>query len=657
MNSPAESSSTTPSTANNNDNSPPTLSPVTTAQQIILDISDGASSLNNTAAEEEDNLFVDETVGESDETTSGNPAFWWAQDVGDGRLVCGKSSTYPEEYLTNDDVLLFTTIEECCDANTGICGEGSTEDDGGVRHNIRHGRHRNLQNPEKSGKFIILSGSDGELVYEFDSRSELSIQNHNFAPVGIAHNPSYGNYNGGQDNTNDVIMWGSGRGGNSGSTSGETMLFQLPANQFNGDLSKFKPRVMESVSWTTSTPPTFSSDGLDVYFAVSDNRIVGWNEGRKFDVVSNYGPKSLPFGTDGIDDGASRPIVLANDDELLLIGSTDNYALFAVDAKSEEIVWTLEALGREYLMTIPRISPDGSRVYFGKKNRVQSVNVTDGTEFWRYSHPSNTDGDAPMLADFTLSENGEYLYYSRSGSSISALEVASVMPTPAPVSPTVSPSQSPVIATSKPSMVPSSSSSMPPSASNGPTTTNPPTLSTSPTIDPDFIYPSSSPSISLLPSSTPSISQTPTEGSPPPSKLSSSETTTDAPATSFESVWGTFPPTESKPTFDNPTLSSTGDLNSSTNTQDEESSSSLGMTAIIGIAVGGGIGLILMLGAICYICKKKKGGDDGVDRDWAASNTSSQPRQDDGTQFQYDVEDSHHQRYSQGGADAGPLQW
>ena len=47
-----------------------------------------------------------------------------------------------------------------------------------------------------------------------------------------------------------------------------------------------------------------------------------------------------------------------------------------------------------------------------------------------------------------------------------------------------------------------------------------------------------------------------------------------------------------------------------------------------------------MLGAICYICKKKKGGDDGVDRDWAASNTS-QPRQDDGTSFQYDVEDSH----------------
>jgi hypothetical protein len=88
----------------------------------------------------------------------------------------------------------------------------------------------------------------------------------------------------------------------------------------------------------------------------------------------------------------------------------------------------------------------------------------------------------------------------------------------------------------------------------------------------------------------------------------------------------------------------------------------LSMPAIIGIAVGGGVGLLLLLGSLCYVCRKKpcKGGgeDDGLDTDWQASNAPQQFQGggsgDDQTPFQYGDEESDgggQQKYGE------PLKW
>ena len=61
-----------------------------------------------------------------------------------------------------------------------------------------------------------------------------------------------------------------------------------------------------------------------------------------------------------------------------------------------------------------------------------------------------------------------------------------------------------------------------------------------------------------------------------------------------------------------------------------------------------------MLGAICYVYKKKSGEDDGVDREWARSNNNnSQQNAGGGTEglaFQYEVEEGqpHQPRYGEG---------
>lgn len=79
--------------------------------------------------------------------------------------------------------------------------------------------------------------------------------------------------------------------------------------------------------------------------------------------------------------------------------------------------------------------------------------------------------------------------------------------------------------------------------------------------------------------------------------------------------------------------------------------------------MGGGVGLILLLASLCYLCRKKpckgNGEDDGVDTDWQSSNNANQEMQFRGgsggsgegqTPFQYGDEESDGQ-YGQ------PLKW
>ncbi|KAL9184851.1 hypothetical protein ACHAXT_002628 [Thalassiosira profunda] len=525
------------------------------------------------------------------------------------------------------------------------------------------GPDRRLQSPERSGRFVILSHPlDGEIIYQFDSRDELSIQKHSFAPVGIARRPQEGgNYNGGKDNTNDLLMWAAKNDG-SVPQQGETMLFQLPIgfDQFDSSIVAtldFEVRVLESVAWTTQTRPTFSKDGQDVYFAVTGNRFTGWNQGRRFDVVSNLGEIPLPpQSADEMNDSAGRPIALADDDSLLLIGSTDYDRFYGVEATSGGIVWTISDLGTNTIFTATVLSPDRDIAYFGKKNAVHAINVTDGSRLWGeegYVHPSSTPGDIRMVADFSLSSTGELLSYAWSDAAIATIQIAEVIPTEEP---TASPSSAPSRITESPSAMPSAEVTASPSADESaspsesamPSTTIAPTVTSSPSYDPDYIPPSSAPTSTSVPSVLPSVALT----------NSSSETLYPSTAPSQPT---TLPPVADAGTGGTgPTQSPVASPPSSAveSPTDGEDSAPLSQSSIIGIVVGGGIGLLLLVGCTIYLCMKRRGEDDGVDTEWQRSNNASATNaagggEEEGQQFQYDdgqVEaGENHQRWGEQG--------
>jgi len=491
---------------------------------------------------------------------------------------------------------------------------------------------------------ILSYPQNGETVYEFSSRSAFGIQQHNFAALDIAHDPDYGNYNGGGGNSNDVLVWASLTPGGNAVTQGDTLLFQLPKgfdafDDADVDTSEFAPKILESVPWVTNTRPTLSKSGLDVYFVVTGNQYTGWNKGKKFDRIANLGPTQLPPQDLDTLESSFVPIVLAADDTLLLVTSTTRDAMFAIETESGTgILWTINEMSTEGAFTTARISPDGEIVYFGKDNSVHSINLSDGTPLWGKNGYSASKGDA-MRAEISISSTGEFLYYNSIGSTITGLQIADVVPTASPV---MSPS-------GKPSFVASQS----PSASMVPSLSIVPTITSLPSVDPDYIPPSTSPTTTLVPTDTlglPSTSPSVAQSASPSTPAAEPDDEIDAMITDSPVTPPTASPVMQTETEDLPTASPviSTDFNPSpsaavedNNVQNEDSS--LSTTAIIGIAVGGGIGLILLIAIIWYICKKKSE-DDGVDTSWQqADDDHHAGGVEEGTTFQYGAESNERQ--------------
>jgi hypothetical protein len=567
-------------------------------------------------------------------------------------VACNSTTTTNETTTTTTTT---TTTGESAQASSSSSSAGATTNvpdappAGEQQPTRRNNRH--LQAPEKSGRFIILHADTGNIIYSFDSRSEFTIRKHDFGPLGIARRPAYGNYAGGEGNTNDVVMWGSGSGPDNDDSVGETLLFQLPKGFDATSLAssatledQFETRVMESVSWTTETPPTFSKDGLAVYFFISGDRLTGWNKGQKFDVAPNVGPVDLSVANP-VKGRVQRPIVLADNDKAVLVGVQDTMYGVDVSRSPASVWWKLNSFGSGAAFTTPQITPDGTMAYFGKSGALHAVNLTaGGTLLWEdsgYVDPFSTASQITM-ADFSLDASGQTLYYCRGGSdTITALKIGELTPTEAP--------------TSSPSMSPSVTASMAPSTSMAPT------LSMMPTNDPNYIFPSISPSETL--SDAPSLSVKPTIS--PTKSLPPTIAPVAEPTFAFVYPGSPTPGSPTSPTTNNTAAAAGGGGSNSTSVASAKNNGNtstfpLSMPAIIGIAVGGGVGLILLLGSLCYLCRKKpcKGGreDDGVDTDWQSSNNANQEVQFSGgggegqTHFQYGDEESDGQ-YGE------PLKW
>lgn len=102
----------------------------------------------------------------------------------------------------------LTAVEEA-EGKSRVEGEG-----GGRRQRQQRQQFSTATQPAvvfvgpKVGKVsLVLSHSqDGQTLYEFDSRSNLSMKQHSFAALAIVHNLRFGSYKGGAGNTNDVVL-------------------------------------------------------------------------------------------------------------------------------------------------------------------------------------------------------------------------------------------------------------------------------------------------------------------------------------------------------------------------------------------------------------------------------------------------------------------
>lgn len=316
---------------------------------------------------------------------------------------------------------------------------------------------------------------------------------------------------------------------------------------------------------------------------------------------------------------------------LLLTSPTDDI-LSAVDT-SGSVLWVTGNVGK-LPFTTPKVSPDGVIAYFGKQNSVYAIDLFDGSPLWgQNGYSSSVSSNNVILADISVSSTGEFLFYNGFGRTISAIRISEATPTQSPVA--------------SPTSTPSSFSSPPPSESHVPSISFSPSFSDSPTVDPNS--PSMSPTTTNRPSVLPSLSQS-SSPSAASSNAPSSLPTIRSPTLSPEKGMSESPTADPTTAFVTPPSSPVNPPPAPAELPDDsnnEKSSGLGQTAIIGIAVGGGVGLILLLGATIYVCKKKNS-DDGLDTDWNPDENSGGGETNE--RFAYGTDDAEGRQPSGGNA-------
>jgi hypothetical protein len=116
------------------------------------------------------------------------------------------------------------------------------------------------------------AASNGELIpviYEYVNGTNP------FSTIGYYHNPTYGYYDGGENNTNDIFIWAfeTVRDANAVDT-GQTFAFQMsmdPAGIMEVALLRIEARTFQA-----STAPVLTKMGLSIYWAVTHAEQYCW---------------------------------------------------------------------------------------------------------------------------------------------------------------------------------------------------------------------------------------------------------------------------------------------------------------------------------------------------------------------------------------------
>jgi hypothetical protein len=315
-------------------------------------------------------------------------------------------------------------------------------------------------NTASSGTFTVLDAETGEVFYQFNDDVQP------FSPPGIYHNPTQGNYVGGEGNTNDILVWANkpmpGEDTiDEATTNAASFAFQFPIG-FDG-LTNVGVEAIILLNWTNwqaIAPPTIVNQGDSMYWGVSRSNIEGWFGGdrERFDT-----PGTSRVGYDRAsvynrDWPASQPVwskmTYSNVGGMeMVFGGTAGFQLAALTGAMEP-VWNVTLISR--ILADPKVSPGGDILWaIEEEGIVHAYSAMNGDEEELLDYaatPSN------VVAGYDLTEDGSILYFADEIGIVRGIRVAESAPTPPPTSApptTPGPAMAPVAPTTpSPQMAP-----------------------------------------------------------------------------------------------------------------------------------------------------------------------------------------------------------
>jgi hypothetical protein len=284
--------------------------------------------------------------------------------------------------------------------------------------------------------------------------SEFNIT-YPFSPPGIYHNPAEGYYDGGQGNTNDLVIWSfAPKPLESQVGIGAAFIFQFPigyvapneadsrqADQDGGD--DFASRLFwimlgdDVKDWQAISAPVLTNMGRSLYWSVSRSQFRGW-VGSSSNNVARFNRGR----TGGPTFGRGSPRYAACPNTPALSSSTTQPMVFAGSAANEFVKMDYLLKNETYIVrnTTSKVSakaivsPDDKYVYFTEFTGVlHQASTEDLKDNWNLTSIGVQDGEFAMTSDGSMIIVGDVT------GSVQAFQVA---PLPAKA-PTNAPSEQP----------------------------------------------------------------------------------------------------------------------------------------------------------------------------------------------------------------------
>lgn len=306
----------------------------------------------------------------------------------------------------------------------------------------------NLPADVNSGKkaeafFTMLSSETGTILFQESATKTWNIDQQ-FGPIGMAPNPVQGFYDGGEKNTNDLLVWGPYPPDkytyNLPGDGGYIFGFQLPSN-FSKDqpnYSSFATLRLANVQWTTTTPPTFSKSGQEMFFSASYGSVVAWTQGQEFDDSKQWHRTDLKHDLTIRDEPIFSPPTLVRDQRsnsrILLSTTVSSSTYYGFDPRTGKTVWTIPNLS-SIVYTSPPFVDDASSLSYAflieSNGIIRKIDPFTGDTKWKYTSNNANDG-ALLLSTATLGNRNQLLYVGDTNGKILAVQIASLPPTISP---------------------------------------------------------------------------------------------------------------------------------------------------------------------------------------------------------------------------------
>jgi hypothetical protein len=136
--------------------------------------------------------------------------------------------------------------------------------------------HNTVRGSSPEGLFSVLTAGDGTVLFTEGASSTGVANIYTYGPPGGSHFPSRGMYTGGENNTNDIVVWVTSDSDGLGS-DGYLRAFQLPMGFDPAMLDeRLVTSQLASVTWSAVTSPTMSEDGTRLLVTARRSRVRAW---------------------------------------------------------------------------------------------------------------------------------------------------------------------------------------------------------------------------------------------------------------------------------------------------------------------------------------------------------------------------------------------